>query len=109
MTAVQKTRTLIEVTGLGRRFGKEWAVRDLNLKLDAGQILGLMGPNGAGKTTTLKMLATLEFPTCGDVRIDGASALEDRKTTETCSFPGKHPRRQSCVLVESERRANHCL
>jgi len=65
------------MTGLGRRFGKEWAVRDLNLKLDAGQILGLMGPNGAGKTTTLKMLATLEFPTCGDVRIDGASALED--------------------------------
>ena len=41
------------------------AVRDLNLRIPAGECYGLLGPNGAGKTTTVKMISTLLEPTAG--------------------------------------------
>jgi len=53
------------------------AVRDLNLEVRGGEVLGLIGPNGAGKTSTLRVLATLLTPTYGDVYIGGIDAAED--------------------------------
>lgn len=47
------------------------AVRDLNLKVDAGQIYGLLGPNGSGKSTTLKIILGLVTPTRGRTQIFG--------------------------------------
>lgn len=55
---------------LTRHFGKVAAVEDLNLKIPAGSLYGLVGPNGAGKTTTLRMLAGLLEPSDGEVRIN---------------------------------------
>jgi len=62
---------VLECTGLHKTFGALTAVRDVNLSLRRGHILGLVGPNGAGKTTLLRMLTTLLRPTRGNVRIFG--------------------------------------
>src|SRR3954453_14213346 len=57
--------------GLGKRFGDLWAVRDVDLQVRAGSVLGLLGHNGAGKTTTLRILTTLTAPTTGRARVAG--------------------------------------
>src|SRR5690349_5139662 len=49
-------RPMVRAVGLGRRFGDQWAVRDLDLELAPGEVFALLGPNGAGKTTTVRML-----------------------------------------------------
>ncbi|MGB3341378.1 MAG: ABC transporter ATP-binding protein [bacterium] len=63
-------KTLI-VKELGKRFSKIWALKDLNLELNKGEIFVLLGPNGAGKTTTLKLIAGLFHPTSGEIYING--------------------------------------
>lgn len=52
------------------------AVHDLSLDVPAGQVFGLIGPNGAGKTSTIRVLATLQQPTYGDVRVCGIDVTE---------------------------------
>jgi ABC-2 type transport system ATP-binding protein len=60
------------------------ALRDVNLTVGRGELVGLVGPNGAGKTTLLKIVSTLLQPTTGDVLVDGhdprldARAVRDR-------------------------------
>src|SRR5688572_28905773 len=54
--------TALLATGLGRRFGDRWAVRDVGLEVQRGEVLGLLGPNGAGKTTTVRLLTALIEP-----------------------------------------------
>ncbi len=49
----------IETRSLGKEYGGETAVRDLDLTVPEGEIYGFLGPNGAGKTTTIRMLTTL--------------------------------------------------
>ena len=55
-----------------------WALKDLNLEIAAGDIMGIIGRNGAGKTTLLKILSGITFPTRGSARLKGrvASMLE---------------------------------
>jgi len=53
------------------------AVEDLTLRIPAGEIFGLIGPNGAGKTSTIRVMATLQSPTYGDVLIDGVDTAVD--------------------------------
>ncbi|MEX2214575.1 MAG: ABC transporter ATP-binding protein [Phycisphaeraceae bacterium] len=52
------------------------AVQDMNLTIPHGEIFGLIGPNGAGKTSTIRVLATLQQPTYGELFIDGIDAGE---------------------------------
>jgi ABC-2 type transport system ATP-binding protein len=61
----------IETEGLTRRFGELEAVREVNLRVEAGQFFGFLGPNGAGKSTTIKMLTGLLEPTAGRIRVLG--------------------------------------
>jgi ABC-2 type transport system ATP-binding protein len=68
---------LLEVRGLSRRFGDFTAVRDVSFRVEPGEIWGFIGPNGAGKTTTMRICATLDLPTSGDVLVDGRSVLAD--------------------------------
>jgi len=62
---------LIEVRGLGKRFGGRWVLRNLDIEVRPGQIVALLGPNGAGKTTLLRILASLAKPSLGHVRVAG--------------------------------------
>src|SRR5215831_4233736 len=59
----------IVTESLTRRFGTLTAVREVNLRADAGQFFGFLGPNGAGKSTTIRMLTGLLEPTSGRIRI----------------------------------------
>jgi ABC-2 type transport system ATP-binding protein len=58
-------------TGLGKRYGRRWALRSCNLEVPEGAIVGLVGPNGAGKTTLLQLATGLIRPTEGEVRVLG--------------------------------------
>jgi ABC-2 type transport system ATP-binding protein len=70
-------RTGIEAEGLGKRFGDLWALRDLDLVVPAGSVLGLLGHNGAGKTTAVRILTTLAVPTTGRARVAGIDVVDD--------------------------------
>jgi ABC-2 type transport system ATP-binding protein len=63
----------IQATGLGKRFGRTWALRDCSIRIPPGKIAGLVGPNGAGKTTFLHLAAGLVAPTAGEVLVFGRS------------------------------------
>ena len=65
------TAALVELEGIEKRFDDFVAVRDANLTIMAGEFVAIMGPSGCGKTTTLKMLAGLDTPTKGEIRIAG--------------------------------------
>ena len=67
----------VQIVDLARSFGSFEAVRGISVEIPAGETFGLLGPNGAGKTTTLSMLSTLLKPSKGDVRVFGASVVED--------------------------------
>ena len=68
--------SLLEVRGLRRDFGDLRAVDDVSFELEAGTILGFIGPNGAGKSTTMRILATLDTPTAGEVMLEGHSLVD---------------------------------
>ena len=61
----------IEATALTKKFKDLTAVSELNLKIPAGEIFGLVGPDGAGKTTTLRMLSTAMEQTSGEAKVLG--------------------------------------
>jgi ABC-2 type transport system ATP-binding protein len=67
----------LETSGLGKRFGQRWALRDCTVRIPAGRVTALVGPNGAGKSTLLHLAVGLTEPTAGDVRVLGASPRRD--------------------------------
>lgn len=60
---------MIETRQLTKQYGSLYALKDLNLKLDQGDVFGFIGPNGAGKTTTMRILATLLDPSYGEAYV----------------------------------------
>ncbi len=66
-----KTEVLVQCRGLCRSFGMKQAVRNVDLRIGRGKIIGLLGPNGSGKTTLIKLLNGLIKPTRGEILIDG--------------------------------------
>jgi branched-chain amino acid transport system ATP-binding protein len=64
---------ILEIDGLGVRFGGVAAVRDLDLEVADGEIVGLIGPNGAGKSTTLHAIMGAAPVHAGDIRLAGRS------------------------------------
>ena len=67
---------LLELEGVGVRFGGVVAVTDASFSVDQGRIVGLMGPNGAGKTTLFNVITGLQEPTTGRVRFEGRDITE---------------------------------
>ena len=63
--------TVIEASGLGKRYGRRWALADCTLAVPAGRVTGLVGPNGAGKTTLLQLAAGLLAPDSGTISVLG--------------------------------------
>jgi len=66
---------LVVFDNVVKRFGQFEAVKRMNFEIHEGEFLAFMGPSGCGKTTTLRMLAGLEEPTEGDIRLAGTSLL----------------------------------
>jgi ABC-2 type transport system ATP-binding protein len=67
---------VMEATGLGKQYGRRWALRDCTLAIPAGRVVGLVGPNGAGKTTLLHLAVGLLTPTSGSIRVLGANLAD---------------------------------
>jgi len=63
----------IEASGLGKRFGRRWALSDCTLSIPVGRVVGLVGPNGAGKTTLLNLATGMLAPTTGSIRVLGGA------------------------------------
>jgi len=115
----------IELENVSKVFGRHTALEDLDLKIADGEFFVLLGPTGAGKTTTLRLIAGLEKPTVGHIRIDGVEvndwgpaerdtalvlqqySLYPRLTVrENLSFPLKSPIRKTSP-EEMERRIGY--
>jgi len=69
--SLSDAETVLELDGLTRSYGVEDAVSDFSLAVRDGELLTLLGPSGCGKTTTLRLIAGLERPSAGEVRLDG--------------------------------------
>jgi ABC-2 type transport system ATP-binding protein len=69
----ERPKALIETSDLTKRYGEMYAIRQIDLKLDEGDLFGFIGPNGAGKTTTMRIIATLLNPTSGEAYVCGNS------------------------------------
>jgi ABC-2 type transport system ATP-binding protein len=65
--------TIIEASGLAKRYGRTWALRDCTFAIPEGHLAALVGPNGAGKTTLLSVVVGLTTPTAGDVSVLGGA------------------------------------
>ncbi len=64
---------VMQANGLGKQYGRRWALRDCTLAIPAGRVVGLVGPNGAGKTTLMHLAVGLLAPTSGSISVLGAS------------------------------------
>ena len=75
MSISAKNTPVIELRDLKKRFGigdaEHYALDGLDLKVKKGEFIAVMGPSGCGKTTTLRMIAGFEFPTQGEIILDG--------------------------------------
>jgi ABC-2 type transport system ATP-binding protein len=63
----------IEASGLGKKYGRRWALSDCTLGIPTGRVVGLVGPNGAGKTTLLNLATGMLAPTAGSIRVLGGA------------------------------------
>jgi ABC-2 type transport system ATP-binding protein len=72
---------MIKIQNASKTFKREFAVKDLNLKVEKGEILGLLGANGAGKSTTINMLLGFINPDSGKVEINGLDTNKNSKET----------------------------
>ena len=77
---------VIEVENLTRTFGRVRAVDDVSFHVEANGIYGLLGRNGAGKTTLMQLLTAQDFATHGQIRVFGASPVENAKVLSRVCF-----------------------
>ena len=79
---------VLEASGLGKRYGRTWALRECTLEIPAGHVAALIGPNGAGKTTLLNLAVGLAAPSAGAVMVlGGAPAGRPPRWTGSRSWP----------------------
>jgi len=80
---------LLKIENLWKRYGLKAVIRELNIEIPEGKIVGLVGDNGSGKTTLLKMIAGLQHPSEGSITIDGKKV--ELQTKEIVSFMSDKP------------------
>ena len=62
---------LVEIKNLSKSYDDKEVLKEVNLKISSGKIIGLLGKNGAGKTTLIKLINDLLTPTNGEIKIKG--------------------------------------
>ncbi|CAM3998520.1 MULTISPECIES: ABC transporter ATP-binding protein [Bacillus cereus group] len=80
---------LLKIENLWKRYGLKAVIRELNIEITEGKIIGLVGDNGSGKTTLLKMIAGLQHPSEGSITIAGKKV--GLETKEVVSFMSDKP------------------
>jgi ABC-2 type transport system ATP-binding protein len=82
---------VLQVQGVGKRYGGRFVIADLSLSLRRGEVMGFVGPNGAGKTTSLRILAGLLRADAGSGQVLGLDLRADRRAV--CAQVGYMPQR----------------
>jgi ABC-2 type transport system ATP-binding protein len=77
MNQDNQTAHAVVAEGLGKRYGEQWALKDFELAVPSGSVLGLLGHNGAGKTTAIRILTTLTAPTAGRGTVAGHDVVTE--------------------------------
>ena len=93
---------MIEVSNLTKKYGSNYAVKDLNFKIEKGQVYGFLGPNGAGKSTTMNILTGYIAATEGSVVINGHDILKEPNEARSCMgyLPEQPPLYQEMTVRE---------
>ncbi len=76
----------IETSGLGKRFGSQWALQDCSLSVPRGRVTALVGPNGAGKTTLLRLLVGLTAPSAGQAVVLGRAPQQSEEFLSSVGY-----------------------
>jgi ABC-type multidrug transport system ATPase subunit len=78
---------VLEIEQLSKRFARRQVVKDVSLRLQSGEVLGVIGANGSGKSTLIKMIAGLLRPDSGALRltVDGA-VIQSKQIHEHCGL-----------------------
>jgi ABC-2 type transport system ATP-binding protein len=77
---------VIEASGLGKRYGSTWALRECSVAIPAGHVAALVGPNGAGKSTLLNIAVGLVSPAAGVVTVLGGQAAGSPAALDGVAF-----------------------
>src|SRR5579859_6309575 len=77
---MHEAEAAVELEGVTKRFGELIAVNELSIRVERGEIFGLLGPNGSGKTTTLNMILGLSAPTAGRIRVLGREMPKEQRS-----------------------------
>jgi ABC-2 type transport system ATP-binding protein len=77
---------VVEASGLGKRYGHSWALRECTLQIPAGRVTALVGPNGAGKTTLLNLAVGLSVPSAGEITVLGGHRAGSPAALDAIAF-----------------------
>ena len=80
----------IEVRNIRKRFGTYEALQDVSLKIETGELVALLGPSGSGKTTLLRIIAGLELPDSGTIRLNDQDATKHTVRDRQVGFVFQH-------------------
>ena len=103
--SAELTPPLLEVRGMEKWFGRFYALRAVDLSVQAGEVLGLIGPNGSGKTTLLECLAGLQADNGGQVLYCGGRLAPRKRRAAMFYVPenvvpyGEAPRLSNARLL----------
>ena len=69
---------VLETMGLSKRYKNQWALKDVNMHVEKGDVYGFVGENGSGKTTVIRLITGLIFPTERPLQMETANASIER-------------------------------
>jgi ABC-2 type transport system ATP-binding protein len=94
----------IEARGLGKQYGRRWALTDCTLSIPAGHVVGLVGPNGAGKTTLINLATGMLAPTTGSIAVLGKKPASDLGQLASVGYVAQDTPTYSGMSVEDHLR-----
>ncbi|MFH9980601.1 ABC transporter ATP-binding protein [Streptomyces sp. NPDC017179] len=103
VTSPQSPEPAIEARGLGKKYRRGWALRDVSFRLPAGRVCGLVGPNGAGKSTLMGLATDMIRPTAGALRIFGAAPGSTEAVLRTAFLTQEKPLFRRFTVAETLR------
>jgi ABC-2 type transport system ATP-binding protein len=95
---------VLDAQGLGKRYGRRWALKDCDLQIPSGHVVGLVGPNGAGKTTLLHLAVGLLTPTAGTVTVLGRPPAVDPAQLASVGFVAQDTPTYARLSIEDHLR-----